>query len=134
MAPAKVFSSFIQTRVDSWSYVLFAGRLAINISHEDAFPIIPGKLIYFPVLLVKQIRTYHNMLIYQMTKTVTLSRYGEKAILVKRAKTGAGVSNYDEMNYKEIIDMVPLTKSFCENMQMTWKSKLELAMVSCHLH
>ena len=32
--------------------------------------------------------------------------------MVKRAKTGADVSNYDEINFKQVIDIDPLIKSF----------------------
>ena len=41
--------------------------------------------------------TYHNNIISHTTRTVKLIGYEEKTILVKRAKTGADVSNYDEI-------------------------------------
>ena len=57
-APAKAFSLFTQTGGDSWSSVLFAGRVSINTSCKDAFPIVPSRFICFPVLLAIQIITY----------------------------------------------------------------------------
>ena len=41
-APAKSFSKFTQDRRESWSYVLFEARLAINTSREEYFAIVQG--------------------------------------------------------------------------------------------
>jgi hypothetical protein len=56
-----------------------------------------------------------------MPRTVNLSRCGEKTILIKRAKTDADVSNYDEINFAEVIHM----DLFIETYHNTYADDLE---------
>jgi len=44
-SPAKTFSLFTQDKKDTWSYILFAARIAVNTSCEESFAILPGMLI-----------------------------------------------------------------------------------------
>jgi hypothetical protein len=44
-SPAKTFSLFTQDKKDTWSYILFAARIAVNTSREESFAILPGMLI-----------------------------------------------------------------------------------------
>ena len=55
-SPAKTFSLFTQDKKDTWSYILFAARIAVSTSREETFAIVPGMLIqiccaYFKLFL-----------------------------------------------------------------------------------
>ena len=43
-APAKSFSKFTQDKQDSWSYVLFEARVAIQTSRKPTFDMVQGML------------------------------------------------------------------------------------------